>query len=97
MSEIDDAFAAVTAAEDRLSAYRASRWTVTEKGALAALFAFWDVWWNQIGTLDPGDELARNGIASLITVEDGRLLDAAAEAVAPFEAQIRSALVEEKK
>jgi hypothetical protein len=50
------------------------------------LRAFFDVYWNQVGLLDPPDDLVGKGYASLLTIEDARLLDAAAEAVDTFDA-----------
>ena len=53
---------------------------------LTALRAFFEVWWNEISTFDPGDVLTVDGtvvtgIAELVTIEDSRLLDAAGDRV----------------
>jgi len=57
--------------------------------ALRALFAFWDAWHNEIGLCDPGDDLARQRIASLLTVDDAHRLDELSDAIEPHEEALR--------
>ncbi|HEY0643686.1 MAG TPA: hypothetical protein VGD39_09725 [Nocardioides sp.] len=81
------------------------KWELTEAGRDAAnrlpadrdelirlLFAVYDTWSNQIATYEPSGNLIEQGIASLLTIEDSRAMEAVTDAVAPHKARIRELL-----
>jgi len=53
--------------------------------AVPALYGFYRIWQYEVGTFDPGDELAATGIASLLDIGDSQLLESAAALVESFE------------
>lgn len=67
--------------------------------ALRALYAVYDAWHNRIGTFDPGRELVSDGvtltgIASLIDIEDSRLMESVCDALEPHLPTIEAALAQ---
>jgi hypothetical protein len=67
--------------------------TVRITRTLAAdLFRMYEVWWHEIGTIEPSAELAATGVAELLTTDDAQLLDDTAEAIHPHEPELRATI-----
>lgn len=72
---------------------------VVPVAALRRLNAVYDAWHNRIGTLDPGRELVSEGvtltgIASLLDIEDSRLMEQVCDALEPHLPAIEAALAQ---
>jgi hypothetical protein len=62
--------------------------------AVAGLFRLYDLYWNEVGGWDPGDELVNQGFASLVDNQDYRRLEDACLAIEPFEEQLAQLVAE---